>query len=580
MTKPLKIKLKSGDQTITVVGKPGAKGDKGDPGKNAPAPDLVAVAEKVYSSLVADPAFLASVKGEPGDDGEVIVTERTISAEEIRNKLESLSGSSRLSAKAIKGIEEIVASMINAAGIGSAQGTDEVGATAFSQLTDVPASYSGQGGKVVKVKSDATGLEFGVATDTDEKVSVSANDTTPGYLNGKLVAGTGITLTENGDGGDETLTVTNTLDLSGYVPYTGAASDVDLGAFYLESAGVRANSSAGGELLNAGGGSVLAFGQGGGVNATAYGGWNFDGATADTIAYFGASKTLSSATVGSTLSFSSGTLGLNLGNANTWTAQQTFSTSSTSTPNTVFQPIASQTADTQVWRNISGTQIGGIDKNGFIKQSVFRSQGNVPGMIRGDTFEEHQSSTGAVAYWDIRNDGLARFNYGMAINGWLDIYSSAIVLRSNGIFSRDGASTDTKLGCLPSYWYTYTAAAGQVGMKHFAISGQTADITQWVSGLYGSTVLAAVGPTGQWRNRLTTTQQQWEYDASNYANITVGSTGGVTFDAVGSGAKFTFSDKVDATAFAVAGADGASGSFTTADAKTVTVTNGIITSIV
>ena len=46
-------------------------------------------------------------------------------------------------------------------------------------------------------------------------------------------------------------------------------------------------------------------------------------------------------------------------------------------------------------------------------------------------------------------------------------------------------------------------------------------------------------------NRLTTKQQQWEYDASNYANITVGSTGITTFDAVGSGAKFVFSDDID-----------------------------------
>ena len=44
----------------------------------------------------------------------------------------------------------------------------------------------------------------------DEKVKVSANDTTEGYLNGKLVAGTNITLTENNDGSNETLTVTAT----------------------------------------------------------------------------------------------------------------------------------------------------------------------------------------------------------------------------------------------------------------------------------------------------------------------------------------------------------------------------------
>lgn len=38
-------------------------------------------------------------------------------------------------------------------------------------------------------------------------VSISANDTASGYLNGKLVAGTGATLTEGNDGGNETLTV-------------------------------------------------------------------------------------------------------------------------------------------------------------------------------------------------------------------------------------------------------------------------------------------------------------------------------------------------------------------------------------
>jgi hypothetical protein len=38
-------------------------------------------------------------------------------------------------------------------------------------------------------------------------VSISANDTTPAVLATKLVAGTGITLTENNDGGNETLTV-------------------------------------------------------------------------------------------------------------------------------------------------------------------------------------------------------------------------------------------------------------------------------------------------------------------------------------------------------------------------------------
>ncbi len=39
------------------------------------------------------------------------------------------------------------------------------------------------------------------------KQLVSSNDSTYGYLNGKLVAGDNITLTENNDGGNETLTI-------------------------------------------------------------------------------------------------------------------------------------------------------------------------------------------------------------------------------------------------------------------------------------------------------------------------------------------------------------------------------------
>lgn len=45
-------------------------------------------------------------------------------------------------------------------------------------------------------------------------VNVSANDTTPGALNGKLVAGSGIALAEGSDGADETLTVA----ISGQLP--------------------------------------------------------------------------------------------------------------------------------------------------------------------------------------------------------------------------------------------------------------------------------------------------------------------------------------------------------------------------
>ena len=71
----------------------------------------------------------------------------------------------------------------------------------------------------------------------DEKVGVTASDTTPGYLNGKLVEGNGIGLTVGTPGGDETLSVAvdetemnldNIPDTVNYAKMTaGHESDVD-----------------------------------------------------------------------------------------------------------------------------------------------------------------------------------------------------------------------------------------------------------------------------------------------------------------------------------------------------------------
>jgi len=47
-------------------------------------------------------------------------------------------------------------------------------------------------------------VAFGII---EPKTKVSSNDTTSGYLNGKLVAGSNVSFTENNDGGNETLTI-------------------------------------------------------------------------------------------------------------------------------------------------------------------------------------------------------------------------------------------------------------------------------------------------------------------------------------------------------------------------------------
>lgn len=88
--------------------------------------------------------------------------------------------------------------------------------------------------------------------------------------------------------------------------------------------------------------------------------------------------------------------------------------------------------------------------------------------------------------------------------------------------------------------YPYATTDKALVLK--GVASQTGDLLQAQNS--SGTKLASIGSGGLITNRLTTKQQQWEYDASNYANITVGSTGGVILDAVGSGSAFQFNDKV------------------------------------
>lgn len=94
-------------------------------------------------------------------------------------------------------------------------------ASVFTQLTDCPAAYTSAGLDLVRVNVGATGLEFVSATpytDTN-KVMVSAVDTTPEYLNQKLLVDANFfELTDSG-AGNETLTLT--LDIDAHVDFAG-----------------------------------------------------------------------------------------------------------------------------------------------------------------------------------------------------------------------------------------------------------------------------------------------------------------------------------------------------------------------
>lgn len=73
------------------------------------------------------------------------------------------------------------------------------------------------------------------ALQADETVKVSSNDTTPGYLNGKLVAGTNITLTEGSDGANETLTIASSGGVSKDVGVGGVGMMAEM---FNQAAGV------------------------------------------------------------------------------------------------------------------------------------------------------------------------------------------------------------------------------------------------------------------------------------------------------------------------------------------------------
>lgn len=166
------------------------------------------------------------------------------SPEQMRDKLESLEGEDRLDASAIKNLPKTVQNYIG----GSAGNIKEIVAgtnitvdnsiigypkisasggsvSAFTDLTDVPSSYTGQGGKVVAVKSDVSGLEFISATSTDEKVKYDASDPTAGYVADKIIAGTGISVAEGTGANENKLVITNSApDQTVAITGSGAAT--------------------------------------------------------------------------------------------------------------------------------------------------------------------------------------------------------------------------------------------------------------------------------------------------------------------------------------------------------------------
>ena len=188
-------------------------------GTSAVVADLDAVADKVTeigllgtSDAIADMAILGTT--------DVVADMNTLGTSDIVTDMNVLGTSANVTAMNTLGTSANVTAMSNCSG-----SIANINTTA-TNITDVntfavryrigssdPTSSLDSGDLFFNTTSSVLKVYNGSAwvtiqADTDVKVSVSSNDTTPGFLNGKLVAGTNITLTENNDGGNETLTIT------------------------------------------------------------------------------------------------------------------------------------------------------------------------------------------------------------------------------------------------------------------------------------------------------------------------------------------------------------------------------------
>ena len=168
------------------------------------------------NDVVSDMAILAT--------NDVVTDMNTLGSAAIVEDMGILATSANVTAMGLLGTAAVVEDMgiLGTSGNVTAMATVSTnidGVNSFADRYRVassdPSSSLNEGDLVYNTNSNTVKYYNGsawvaIAADTDKLASVSSNDTSPGYLNGKLVAGTGISFTENNNGGNETLTITNT----------------------------------------------------------------------------------------------------------------------------------------------------------------------------------------------------------------------------------------------------------------------------------------------------------------------------------------------------------------------------------
>ena len=167
------------------------------------------------SDVVADMNTLAT--------SDVVADMNTLATSDVVSDMNTLATSANVTNMATLGASGVVGNIATVAGAIpniNTTATNISGINSFAERYRVgssdPTSSLDAGDLAFNTTSNTLKFYDGsawqtITADTDVKTKVSSNDTTAGFLNGKLVAGTGISFTENSDGGNETLSIASSV---------------------------------------------------------------------------------------------------------------------------------------------------------------------------------------------------------------------------------------------------------------------------------------------------------------------------------------------------------------------------------
>jgi len=498
--------------------------------------------------------------------------------EKFRDGLELLPEGSKTRIEAIEGLREEL-DEVKSREVPKAINT---GFKAFRNLTDVPHSYSGQGNKVVQVKADESGLEFSSHVGGDVDLTSEVTGILP-IANG----GTG-SATQNFVDLTTNQTVEGVKTWSDNAVFNGNLSvgvDVAARKVHFRDDELALRMDRGG----ANGAFALLVNYTDTTYSTVNQSWLFGSANANDFQISDNGTSVSGVgTARLTIQKDTGYIGIGTSTPSSKLDLTTSSLGTTQTNtsglalvNTTAAAAGSQQISPAIrwkgygWKTNATAASQSVEFRNYLLpiQGTGSPSGSLmwQSSINGGSYSNLLSfTTGGRLKIELSGGGIEFFN-GATITqqgstGAVTYAGSHLFTGNLGaavINGRDepdegnGGNTIIRGGSGVSFLpFAPTASGGNVILRGGQATGsgtntQGSVLFQSSTGSTIATMLNSgnfgigISPSARLHLVSTTEQQRTGYDASNYYSTTVGSTGGVTFNAVGTGAKFTFSDLIN-----------------------------------